>query len=231
MLVVEAPDGYQQERRYILDVVLRDRLGLDWRLEISRRSDVRLSAEGAGDGRCVVMPDVLFSVPPADWLGPASLPRRPLARREGLPVLFGSDAPGGPLMRAEGDTIALKVDNFSGAASSCSRGSRSVWWPRRDSYGRFPASASVAHGEGFLRVPIVDRYVDVLWAALAPLWPRLDARRAQYRVMLTHDVDDPLHRSGGPGPARTPARRRHDRAPRRGTHAPPGALVAGGPAR
>ena len=191
MLVVEAPAGYEQERRYILDVVVRDRLGLEWRLERSQRSDVRLSFEGAGDGRSVIMPDVLFSVPPDHWLGPASLPRRPLARREGLPVLFGSDAPGGPLTRAEGDTIALEVDVLGSCFFMLSRLEERVV-ATRDSYGRFPASASVAHGEGFLRVPIVDRYVDVLWAALARLWPRLERPLRSYRVMLTHDVDDPL---------------------------------------
>src|SRR5919112_5807822 len=110
MLVVEAPPGYEPERRYILDVVLRDRLGLDWRLEVSERTDVRVSLEGGGDGRCVVMPDVLFGVPPDHWLGRASLPRRPLSRREALPVIFGSDAPGDRLTRAEGDTVALEVD-------------------------------------------------------------------------------------------------------------------------
>src|SRR4051794_14503060 len=112
MLVVEAPAGYEPERRWILDIVLRDRLGLDWRLEVSPRSDVRLRLDGGGDGdgRCVVMPDVLFGVASEDWLRPVSLPRRPLARRDGLPVIFGSDTPGDRLTRAEGDTMVLDLD-------------------------------------------------------------------------------------------------------------------------
>ena len=43
-LVVEAPPAYEPERRYVLDVVLGDWLGLDWRLEVSDRSDVRITA-------------------------------------------------------------------------------------------------------------------------------------------------------------------------------------------
>jgi hypothetical protein len=191
MLVVEAPPGYEPERRYILDVVLRDRLGLDWRLEVSERTDVRVSLEGGGDGRCVVMPDVLFRVAADHWLRPASLPRRPLARREALPVIFGSDAPGDRLIRAEGDTVAVDVDVLGSCFFMLSRLEERVV-DARDSYGRFPASASLAHGEGFLRVPIVDRYVDVLWEALARLWPQLERPVRTYRVMLTHDVDDPL---------------------------------------
>jgi hypothetical protein len=191
MLVVEAPAGYEPERRYILDVVLRERLGLDWRLEVSRRRDVRMRLEDGGDDLGVVMPDVLFSVPAEHWLRPASLPRRPLARREDLPVIFGSDAPGDRLTRAEGDTIALDVDVLGSCFFMLSRLEEHVV-ATRDSYGRFPASASLAHGEGFLRVPIVDRYVDLLWAALARLWPHLERPVRPYRVMLTHDVDDPL---------------------------------------
>jgi uncharacterized protein DUF7033 len=190
MLVVDAPAGYEPERRWILDVVLRDRLGLDWRLEVSQRTDVRVRLDG-GDGRCVVMPDVLFGVAPEHWLRPASLPRRPLARRDGLPVIFGSDPPRERLTGAEGDTVALDVDILGSCFFMLSRLEEHVV-ATRDSYGRFPASASLAHGEGFLRVPIVDRYVDVLWAALARLWPQLQRPAWPYRVTLTHDVDDPL---------------------------------------
>lgn len=190
-VVVEAPPEYEPERRYILDVILGERLGLDWRLELSQRRHVRLTVADGGDGRCVTMPDVLFGLPAEDWLGPASLPRRPLARREGVPVIFGSDAPGEDLRRAEGETIELAVDVLGSSFFMLSRLEERVV-ATRDPYGRFPATASVAHAEGFLRVPIVDVYVDVLWAALARLWPRLERARGRYRVVITHDVDDPL---------------------------------------
>jgi hypothetical protein len=190
-LVVEAPDGHEPERRYILDVVLGDWLGLDWRLELGERRDVRVALQGDAAGRCVVMPDVLFGTPPGDWLTPASLPRAPLARREGVPVIYGSAAVGDRLARAADDTVALSVDVLGSAFFMLSRLEERVV-ATRDAHGRFPAVASVAHREGFLGLPIVDAYVDVLWDALARLWPRLERRPRQYRVALTHDVDDPL---------------------------------------
>jgi hypothetical protein len=64
--------------------------------------------------------------------------------------------------------------------------------PTRDAYGRFPASASIAGREGFLGRPIVDEYVELLWAALLRLWPRLERTPISMRLSLTHDVDDPL---------------------------------------
>src|SRR4051812_13626961 len=126
-LEVEAPGSYEAERRYICDEMLGERLGLDWRLRLSERSDVRLGL--ASDPDCgVVVPDVLFATAPAEWLTPAALPTRPLAWREAfadggdggalspgqrLPVLYRADAPGPPVV-PRSDRVAPTVDVFGG---------------------------------------------------------------------------------------------------------------------
>ena len=45
-LLVEAPTAYEPERRYIVDVVLRDWLGLDCELRTVDRHDVRIATHG-----------------------------------------------------------------------------------------------------------------------------------------------------------------------------------------
>ncbi len=67
--------------------------------------------------------------------------------------------------------------------------------------GRFAATSSLALAEGFLELPVVDAYVEVLWSALHRLWPRLERRRRQYRVALSHDVDRPVASAGRSVPA------------------------------
>lgn len=189
-LVVEAPGAYEPERRYVLDVVLGDWLGLDWRLEVTDRSDVRITADDEGANGSVVLPEVLFATSAAAWLTTASLPRRPLPRCAGVPVIYGAgDA--GELVRVADGQAELAVDVLGSCFFMLTRLEERVV-TTRDGHGRFPADASVAHGEGFLDVPIVDVYVDLLWEALAGCWPRLERRRREYRVALTHDVDDPL---------------------------------------
>ncbi|MGZ6708055.1 MAG: polysaccharide deacetylase family protein [Solirubrobacteraceae bacterium] len=191
-LLVEAPAGREPERRYILDVVLADWLGLQWRLAVTEREDVRLTREGDAQGRSVVMPDVLFATPSNAWLERSSLPASPVPWRDGLPVLYGrASLPGDALIRIDGDTAELSVDVFGSAFFMLSR-YEELAVPERDERGRFAATASVAHREGFLQMPIVDAYVDLLWEALQALWPALDRRPRRYRVALTHDVDDPL---------------------------------------
>jgi hypothetical protein len=195
-LVVEAPAGYEPERRYILDVVLADRLGLAWRLERRDGRDVRIALDGDADGRCVVMPDVLFATPPAEWLTPASLPPSPIPWRpaagERLPLIYGRTGATGELLRPRTTTVELDVDVLGSCFFMLSRYEERVK-SARDAHGRFPATASIARRERFLELPVVDAYVELLGDALERLWPRLEPRRPRtFEIALTHDVDDPL---------------------------------------
>jgi|SRR5215211_1079571 len=200
-LVVEAPAPHEPERRYILDVVLADWLGLDWRLETRERRDVAIRLEGEAEDRRLLTPDTFFAAPEDTWLEPRSLPAAPLARLpvpdlaagplapdERLPVLYGA---GDELLRGEPPALELGVDVFGGCFFMLSRYEERVL-PAHDGFGRFPAAASLAGREGFLGVPLADAYAELLWAALRRLWPRLERRPRSYRVALTHDVDDPL---------------------------------------
>jgi len=181
-LLIEAPAGYEPERRYILDVVLRDWLGLDWELRTVDRQDVRVALADDPSGRSVLVPDVLFATPPREWLNAASLPTVRTAR--GLPVLYGAPA-------AEPDAAGLAVDVFGSAFFMLTR-YEELAIADRDDYGRFPASASIAVRAGLLGTPIVDAYVELLWEALQRISPRLRRRPRAFAVSLTHDVDHPL---------------------------------------
>jgi hypothetical protein len=165
-LLIEAPAGYEPERRYILDVVVRDWLGLDWTLAPSERREWRLSLEGAS----VVLPDVLFATPEDEWLTPASLPEASTV--DGLPMLYDGDLLGAAFfMLTRYEEVAL---------------------PDRDEHGRFPAEAAVASRGGFLTHAIVDAYVELLWERLERTWPRLARKERAFALAISHDIDDPL---------------------------------------
>jgi hypothetical protein len=83
------------------------------------------------------------------------------------------------------------VDVFSSAFFMLTR-YEEVVKPDRDNHDRFPATASLAFQEGFLDRPIIDEYVEVLWAVMKNLWPGLERKRHEYKLVLTHDVDRPF---------------------------------------
>jgi hypothetical protein len=202
-LLIDAPPSREAERRYILDIVLSDWLGLDWRLRVDERPDVRISLDGDASGRCVLLPDVLFGTAAHEWLTAASLPRPPLSSvtvgpagagplraGERLPALYGSSSPAAS-PGADPGADRLEVDVFGSAFFMLTR-YEEVVISDRDRYGRFPASSSVAGRAGLLRSPIVDSYVELLWSALERAWPGLPRRSRRFGVLITHDVDDPL---------------------------------------
>jgi hypothetical protein len=162
-LLVEAPPGYEPERRYILDVVLADWLGLAYELQTAERRDVRIALAEEPDGAEVTLPDVLFATPPDDWLTEASLPTLAALERDAFGTAF--------FMLTRYEELAVAD---------------------RDQHGRFPAASSAALREGCLGRPIVDEAVKRLWEALQRAWPRLERRETEFEVVLTHDVDDPL---------------------------------------
>src|SRR4051794_35970687 len=79
-IVVIHPVRCQAERTYILDVVLRDWLGLSYVTVAHDRADVRLACAGAPDGEALVLSDAFFRLAAEDWLGPRSVPQSPLRR-------------------------------------------------------------------------------------------------------------------------------------------------------
>ena len=66
--------------------------------------------------------------------------------------------------------------------------------PARDQYDRFPAAASLAVQRCFLQRPLVDEYIEILWAALRSVWPGLTRSKATGAMHVSCDVDEPYER-------------------------------------
>ncbi|HLN62511.1 MAG TPA: hypothetical protein VK464_13275, partial [Symbiobacteriaceae bacterium] len=196
MLQVRLPANRPKARRYSVDLLLGEFLGLAYDVIREERPDVAITAEG----RTLHIADRFFATADAAWLTPEALPVRPLPRWDltgspleatpltpDLPVLYGSP----PWWREEGDDLWLGLDVFGSAFFLLTRYEEAVL-PDRDRHERFPAEASLAVQEGFLDRPLVNEYLELLWRAIRRLWPGLTRKERAYRVLLSHDVDDPF---------------------------------------
>ncbi len=212
-MLVRAPEQRVPERRYILDLILGEWLGLEYSLEPGAGKAVTLELAGDPRGRQLSIPDTLLGTSDADWLTPRCLPRPPLpwvevplpavdvtaprALSRQIPVLYG--APGGcPAWTETPAGLTFTVDVFGTAFFLLSR-MEEVVASERDRHDRFPAGASIASIEGILNRPLVDECVDLLEAGLTALWPGFTRPRSEFRLRLTHDIDRPWSvRSGQP---------------------------------
>lgn len=205
-LVVYHPDTRLSERRYILDTVLHEFLGLEYESHTGALGNIAITLSEDPGNKCLVLEDVLLQVPDGDWLSQRALPPQPLrtwrvsadlpeaeARvvSPEIPIIYGNTSENRALYEQTDARISLGLDVF-GSAFFMLTGYEEVVKRDRDRHDRFPAVASVAYQSGFLERPIIDEYVEVLWSCMERLWPGLKRKRREYRLALSHDVDQPL---------------------------------------
>ncbi len=209
-LHVSTPSSRFAEREYAIRVLLDEHLGQSVVVEPGPRDHTEIRRDGSGG--TIAVPDGLFAVAAPLWLTPGSLPVEPLTwvspsefldhpclpfdRTPGIyepvPMSMPSSSGGEASM-----IVRIPVDVFGGAFFMLTRYEEAVCGTA-DEHGRFPAAASLAFRQGFLDVPVVDQYAELLWAALRRLWPRLERRRRAYTLSTSHDLDSPffVYRAG-----------------------------------
>lgn len=195
------PPHHAADTHWIVTILLAESLGFDLAWCESDRRIYHLEL----NGRYLELPDDFFDSDLNAWLFPSTLPKLPLIQwdvassdlavklvSDTIPVLFGK--PGFHL--DEFGNGHLNLDIFGSAFFMLSRYEETVLRDR-DNHDRFPATASIAYKAGFLDRPIVDEYVEILWAAMKRIWPSLERKRRQPRTLVSCDVDHPYVCGGG----------------------------------
>ena len=188
MLRLIFPDDWQPERRWIADLVLGQFLGLQHETVFAPAGQARIEAAG----RTLALADAFFCgerTPQGEaraWRVAASGLDARLCEPE-VPVLFGS---AGFEADAGGNAI-LSLDVLGSAFFMLSRYEEAVS-AERDQHDRFPVQHSLAARRDFLERPIVDEYVEILWAAMRRVWPTLERKRRNARTLVSCDVDLPF---------------------------------------
>jgi len=187
MLHLALPANWIPERRWIADVVLGQFLGLEYTLAFGPAETVRMSSAG----KTLALSDAFFAAgmeatgAPRYWnLAESGLEVR--LSEPTIPVLSGE-----PGVTIDGTHATLMLDVFGSAFFMLAR-HEEMTSTRRDPHDRFPAMASLAARLGFLCRPIVDEYVEILWATMSRLWPGLERKSRAGRTLVSCDVDLPF---------------------------------------
>jgi len=197
-IICKVPANHYEKRQYIFDVVLKQWLGLDFIIKEYDGSTVCLGKTGSK--KKIYLPDTFFSSLKENWLAPNSLPKIPLKLWDSkkfskdiplvdslIPIIYGQTLFNMP--SSEGNII-LPIDIFGSAFFMLTRYEELVP-SSRDHHDRFLSNNSIARKGNFLHRPIIDEYVEILWVALKKLWPKLERKSHEFRMILSHDVDRP----------------------------------------
>lgn len=197
-ITIEVPQTYKPEREYIMHVVFREFLSIDYRIEFSECKNTTLKLP---NDKTIVFFDSLFGVDEKIWLTEQSLPRVPLSWFDSsassvslnlvdsiVPVIYGDPSVN---ICAENNSIDCRIDMFGSMFFMLSRYEEYVL-PVKDMHNRFPGSESLAFKAGFLGEPIVNSYLELLWELMKNQCPWLKRKQHRFLVYPTHDVDRPF---------------------------------------
>jgi len=196
-LVVKVPSENRAEVEYSIRVVLSDFLGLSYSVEYVE-GPVDYFEISAVEKKLRVSCAFFNCIQEKGWLTKESLPSLPLRMfslktydivtkipYDSVPILYGEDS----FSRGE-DYWELGIDIFGSSFFMLSRYEEGIT-RERDSHERFSAKSSVAYVEGFIGRPIVNEYVEILWALLSDLWPDLNRKENKFKMNVTADMDRP----------------------------------------
>lgn len=159
---ITIPNNNILERKYILDIIFNEFLGLDF--EVIEGDDCQDWIIELPNKKVLSIKDTFFSKYPNDleYLKLENIPKK-----------------------------IEELDIFASSFFMLTRWEEYVN-KNRDSHNRFPATESLAHKQGFLDRPIVNEYVEELKKMLLALDNSLEFKIHNYQLVLTHDVDSVL---------------------------------------
>ena len=201
MMIIKIPHKYESERRYILSVIFTEFLGIDIYI---KKEDIQNTIITMNEEKELIISDDLFTTSRENWLSSKSLPKTPLkiwdlattnidsiTVNTKIPVIYGDDPSSPNFLSMDENKIYLRLDIFGSAFFMLTRYEEAVK-SERDNHDRFPAKASLAYQEGFLDRPIINEYLEIIWACLKHLCPKLERKHPQFTIHLSHDVDTPF---------------------------------------
>lgn len=197
MLQIYIPDNNISERTYCIQTVIGEFLGLPYTLHSGEYVDYTIKLPNS---KKIIIKDHFFNLFPKDfdYFKKENLPDEItygnyfFLPEQDIPILYG-----GKDVSMDTLSITLDADIFASTFLMLTRWEEYVN-SAKDAHDRFPAQESIASKFNFLSRPIVNEYVELLWAIFYHLDPEMQRKARSYRLFVSCDVDfpyDPAHRS------------------------------------
>ncbi len=179
-ITVKVFKNYTAERKYVLDVLFEEFLGLTYQLEWHTDKHWQVEFED----KKVIFPDLFFGEQSED---------RALSYKDASQLEFRESCNTFCMFGEEGvekeeGQLRFKADFIASAFVLLSRLEENES-PLEDRFGRFPTAELLVKKAGLEKRALVNEYLEVLWTSLRELG--FSGKRAErtYQLNLSHDVD------------------------------------------
>lgn len=189
MMIVRCPDNNFQERSYIIEIILKDFLGLEYQVEVQEnfnKYEIILRNQ-----KKIIIKDSFFCKyeKPLSYLKLENIPNNILwfkhhfTNGESIPILYGT-----PDIYIYNDTVFIGIDIFASSFFMLTRWEEFVNTVR-DEHGRFPGKESIAYKNDFLDKPIVNQYLETLKNVILYLDNNIKFKKHKKKTFVTCDLD------------------------------------------
>ena len=194
MIKITIANNNIAERKYILDIIFDEFLGLDFKVvENDDCQDWEIELE---NGSKIIFEDHFFNkyLKELEYLKLENIPakvefvKNQFIVEDDIPIIYGNKK-----LETKNDelkTIFCGIDIFASSFFMLTRWEEYVN-KNRDSHDRFSANESLAYKQGFLDRPIVNEYVEMLKNMLLELGLIQKLKTRNYQLFVSCDVDQP----------------------------------------
>ena len=189
MIKIAIPKNNIEERRYIIDIIFDEFLGLKYQL--IEEQNIKNWELQLNNGNKIIIEDHFFNKYSGnlEYLKIENIPlninfvENEFILENNIPVIYGNGK-----FENLGNIIICGIDIFSSSFFMLTRWEEYVN-KIKDKHNRFPATESIALKNNFLNRPIVNEYVSMLKNMLIKLDDTLVMKERHFSFVLTHDVD------------------------------------------
>ncbi len=191
MIIINIPDNNIPERKYIIEIIFNEFLGLQYYLYIKKQRDYEIIIE---NGNRIIIQDNFFSRFKKDneYLNINNIPDKlkllinDFTSKKIIPIIYGNNRI--IIKNNNSKIIYCDFDIFASSFFMLTRWEEHVN-PQRDIHNRFPLYASLAFKNNFIERPIVNEYIDLLWDLMSYLGIKQQKKKRKFKLVLTHDID------------------------------------------
>lgn len=190
-------NNYIEERKYSYSYVFEHRYGLNYEISFLENFQDHILIK-LPNGKNLKIVDIFFNISNDSWLSYESLIKNPLLNIDlkntvfetiiqdsQLPILIGNKK-----KEIYSDEM-LNVD-IIGSIFYLLSGYEEYVIKEKNQFGNFPHEESINFKANFLKRPLVDEYVNILWEIMYCNCDSLLRKIEKYEFTTTHDIDNPF---------------------------------------